>query len=124
MVDPSTIRATHVITMLSEMIPPKTSQAKFLSLAESPSLDGNFAQQLPTMHQQVRISTESTAADAGGSLPCGRQAGVHGTICILSRVFFLKASFRSRSDWSGDISRILILGLRCRLKSHGSPGIL
>jgi hypothetical protein len=98
------------------MIFPKTSQAKLLLLAQSPSLDGTFAQKLPTTHQQVRISTERAAADASGpSLPCERQAGIHDAICILSRDFFLKSRVRSRSDWSGDISRISVLGLRCRL---------
>jgi hypothetical protein len=96
------------------MISPKTSQAKLLSLAESPSLDGHFAQKLLTMHQQVHISTERAAPNADGpTLPCDRQAGVHGAICILSRDFFFKTRVRSRSDCSGDISRILILGLKC-----------
>jgi hypothetical protein len=56
------------------------------------------------------IHREGSPRSSGPPLPCDRQAR---SICILSRDYFLKIGVRSRSDWSGDISRILILGLRC-----------
>ena len=51
MVSPATLRATRMMTMLRDVIFPKTSQTKLLSLADSPSLDGHLAQKLPTTHQ-------------------------------------------------------------------------